>query len=295
MFRQNTRSRFRVGWNLISFVIATIIFSLTAAGSHAADFSFLDSVRQLFGAQTAKPGIAAGQARSTGVIPMETPSPCADIGAMIVPPFDTDYSCSDLGSVPGLPAAYGGLTLKFDDPNTLLIGGEANAGSGRIYQIAVVRDSNMHITGFTGTATVYPSAGATIGINNDGGVVFGPGNVLFVTRYPNNELEQSKVGSTAPDKVTDLTPLGIASSVGSIGFVPSGFPGAGQMNIVSYNGGGWYTAAYSPDGSGTYNITSATLGPTLTGGPEGIAFVPPGSPSFHPRVCSSHCMEMARS
>src|SRR6185369_5014338 len=111
----------------------------------------------------------------------------------------------------------------------------------------------------------YPTPGATIGMNNDGGVLFGPGNVLFVARYPTNELEQSKVGSISPDKVIDLTALGITSSVGSLGFVPAGFPGEGQMKIVSFNGGGWYTAAYAPDGNGTYDITSVTLGPMLTG------------------------------
>jgi hypothetical protein len=64
------------------------------------------------------------------------------------------------------------------------MGGHANTPNGRIYQIGVTRDANMHITGFTGAATVYPTPDSTIGENNDGGVVFGPENVLFVTRFP---------------------------------------------------------------------------------------------------------------
>jgi hypothetical protein len=218
--------------------------------------------------------------------PAGVPAPCTGIsGAALQPPFNVDYSCISLGSVSGVPPNYGGLTLKYNDPNILLIGGNANASNGRIYQISVVRGTNMHIVGFTGTATVYPSAGSTIGQNNDGGVVFGPGNVLFVARYPTNELEQTKPGSTAPDKVIDLSTIpggGVPSSVGSLGFVPAGFPGAGQMKIVSYNSGGWYTAAFAPDGNGTYDITSITSGPLLGGGPEGIGFVPPGSPVFPP-------------
>jgi len=67
-------------------------------------------------------------------------------------------------------------------------------------QIAVTRDANNHITGFSGGATVYPAPNSTIGQYNDGVVVFGPENLLFVTRFPNNQLEQSKPGSTAPDK-----------------------------------------------------------------------------------------------
>ena len=176
---------------------------------------------------------------------------------------------------------YGGLTFKYDDPNTLLIGGAAGSPVGRIYQIAVTRDGNGHITGFSGIATLYPGAESTIGQYNDAGLAFGPANVLFVRRYPANELEQSKVGSMAPDKVTNLAPLGVTGAGGSIGFVPPGFPGAGSMKLVSWGGGGWYHCEFAPDGNGTFNITSASLRATI-GGPEGIAFVPPGSPVFPP-------------
>ena len=202
--------------------------------------------------------------------------------ATLVPPFDVDYTCVALGSVPGVPTNYGGLTLKFDDPNTLLIGGNANTSDGRIYQIAVIRDKDMHITGFSGEATLYPTPDSTIGQFVDGGVVFGPADVLFVARYPVNQIEQSLPGSSAPDKVIDLDQLGVESSVGSLGFVPPGFPGAGSMKILSYNGGGWYHAEYSPDGNGTFNITSAELRADIGGGPEGIAFVPPSAPVFPP-------------
>ena len=156
----------------------------------------------------------------------QTTAPCTGVAtAALQAPFHIDYSCMSLGSVPGLPSSYGGLTLKHDDPNTLLIGGAANTAAGRIYQIGVVRNANMHITGFTGTATAYPSQGSTVGQSNDGGVTVGPGNVLFVTRYSANQLEQTKPGSTAPDKVISLSTFGVGSSVGSIGFVPAGFPG----------------------------------------------------------------------
>ena len=103
--------------------------------------------------------------------------------------------------------------------------------------------------------------------------------MLFVSRYPANELEQSKLGSLAPDKITDLASLGVTGAGGSIGFVPPGFPGAGSMKIVSLGGGGWYHCEFAPDGNGTFNITSASLRATI-GGPEGIAFVPPDSPVF---------------
>ena len=86
----------------------------------------------------------------------------------------------------------------------------------------------------------------------------------------------------APDKVINLAPLGVTGSGGSIGFVPPGFPGAGSMKLVSWDSGGWYHCEFAPDGNGTFNITSASLRASIISGPEGIAFVPPGSPVFTP-------------
>ena len=38
---------------------------------------------------------------------------------VIAPGFSGDYVLFDLGPVPGVPVPYGGLTTKFDDPDTL--------------------------------------------------------------------------------------------------------------------------------------------------------------------------------
>src|SRR6476620_2999008 len=228
---------------------------------------------------------AQGIGKTTAVIEREPANPLGTIVPTIAPPFDTNYSLVSIGYPVGVQTYYGGLTFKYDDPNTLLIAGAAGSQVGRIYQIAVTRDGNGHITGFSGTATLYPGAGSTIGQYNDAGLAFGPANVLFVTRYLTThlgQLEQSKVGSMAPDKVIDLAPLGVTGSGGSIGFVPPGFPGAGSMKLVSWGGSGWYHCEFAPDGNGTFNITSASLRATISSGPEGIAFVPPDSPVFPP-------------
>jgi len=193
----------------------------------------------------------------------------------IVSPFDTTYSFIDLGSVPELPTNYGGLTFSLSNSNTILIGGAANGAAGQLFSIQVVRGSDQHITGFSGTATVFAD-----GAYNDGGLAFGPGNVLFYTRYPVNQLGQIKPGSTSVDKVIDLTAAGFTSSVGALNFVPFGFPGAGQLKIVIYNNGDWYTVALIPDGSGTFDVGTPTLNTTITGAPEGFIYVPLGSPQF---------------
>jgi hypothetical protein len=195
-------------------------------------------------------------------------------GQIVAPEFAGSYSLTSLGAVPGLPPSYGGLT--FLDANTILIGGGANSVAGRLYTIGVTRDGTGHITGFVGTATQY----GDIGANNDGGVTFGPGGVLFTTRYSQNELGQTKPGSTVEDKITALTPLGVASSVGGAAFVPPGLPGAGQFKLTSYSASRWYSVPLTPDGAGTFNLGTAVTDILIGGGPEGIAYVPPGSPLF---------------
>ncbi|HKQ61636.1 MAG TPA: MopE-related protein [Candidatus Polarisedimenticolaceae bacterium] len=193
----------------------------------------------------------------------------------VAPPFDADYVVVDLGAVPGLPPPYGGLTFTLDDPDTLLIGGAANTDAGVLYAVTVVRGLDQHITGFSGTAVSFAAAPF-----NDGGVAFGPGGVLFLARYPNNEIGEVAPGSVTTDKVVALGALGVAPSPGGLGFVPAGFPGAGDFKLVSWSGGEWSTLALAPDSSGTYDVTAASLDTQIVGGPEGFAYVPPGSPQF---------------
>jgi len=194
----------------------------------------------------------------------------------IQPPYNVNYTLNNLGPVPGLPTPYGGLTFLPGDPNTLLIGGAANTAAGEIYSITVVRDADNHVTGFSGTATFYCD-----GAYNDGGVDWGPNDVLFLARWPVNEVGQVEWGSTDADKIVDLAPLGVAErGPGPLTFVPPGQPGAGSLKTANFDFGEWYDLTFSPDGSGTYDITAADLRTTIPGGPEGFIYVPTGSPDF---------------
>jgi hypothetical protein len=193
------------------------------------------------------------------------------------PPFASSYSLNDLGPPPGVPTRLGGLTLKAGTTDRLLIGGEADGSTGALYEIGVVRDGAGHITGFSGTATRFADAAY-----NDGGVAYGPGNVLFLARWPSNQLGQTKPGSRITDKITDLGAFGIASSLVGLAFVPAGMPGAGHLKLASYSGGQWYDAGLTPDGSGTYNLANVTpvTGSTLPGGIVGFVYVGAGSRAF---------------
>ena len=190
----------------------------------------------------------------------------------IQPPFAGVYGYTDLGSVPGVPANYGGVTFKLGNNNVLLIGGGANTPSGAIYEVVVTRDNTGRITGFAGPATQIATAP-----NIDGGLAYGPGGVLFATTYSNNNLLQYRTGSSAPDRIDALGPLGVPGSTGAVNFVPTGFPHAGEIKIASYSSGSFHGFTLAPDANGTFDLIPANGPVQINGGPEGILYVPPGS------------------
>jgi hypothetical protein len=185
----------------------------------------------------------------------------------VVAPFSSNYTLFNLGSVPGVPTNYGGLTLDVNDPNVLLIGGGANSAGARIYRIDIDRNECGDVAQFVGTAT----AGAPAP-NIDGGLAFGPGGVLFSTGYPTNTVNQTLPGSTAVDRIINLTALGVDGSTGTLAFAPNG-----DLKIASYNSSKWYSAQVVLAPDGTYDIVNVQEQAQLIGGPEGIAYVPPGS------------------
>lgn len=201
--------------------------------------------------------------------------------APIVDPYYAgSYALTSLGTPTGVPSPLGGLTVELGSPNNLLIGGNANNNAANIYRIGLNRDANNHITGFTGNASFFADAfGPPNSGGIDGGLAYGPGGVLFYTAYPTNGVGQIKPGSTAPDRLEQL-PAGFTSSVGTLQFIPAGFTNAGQVVIMSYSGGQWYRANVTPDGNGTYSISSPVSMVNIGGGPEGVIFVPPGSALF---------------
>lgn len=206
-----------------------------------------------------------------------TPRRCEELGVIVAPQYAARYTCYDLGPVPGVPAQkYGGLTLTAERCSTkLLIGGAANLPAGKLYAVPVTRDASGHINGFQGMSTIHADAPY-----NDGGVAFGPTGILFITRYPNNELQQTRAGSAAADKVIPLTALGVQFSTGSLNFVPAAIAPGGALKMVSWSGGQWYTVKLAADAQGTFNITGVTHDLTLPGGPEGFVYVAAGSPLF---------------
>jgi len=191
------------------------------------------------------------------------------------PAFLADYTFTDLGSPGMVPGPLGGIHFDPNDSNVVWVGGSANNAGGAIFAVPVTRDAQGHITAFAG-----PGTQIILAPNIDGGIAFAPNGVMFVTTFANNRLLQYRPGSTSPDKDTDLSALGVTSSVGTCQFVPAGFAGAGIFKIGSFSASTWYDMTLVPDAQGTFDVNAATATVFTGGGPEGIVYIQDGNPGF---------------
>jgi hypothetical protein len=159
----------------------------------------------------------------------------------------------------------------------LYIGGTANQSGVAVYKVPLVRDGiTLQITGFGGPAVLYAPAP-----NIDGGLSFAPSGTMLYTRFSMNEFGQLLTNNTTLS--IPLTPLGIASSVGSHVFVPAGSPGAGNLIIASYSASIMYKVPFTIGVDGDYQPAAPTASASVSGlasGPEGIVYVPVGSAGF---------------
>ena len=196
---------------------------------------------------------------------------------LVAPPFADYYSTANLQLPAGVPARFGGLVFKQDEPNTLLIAGIANQPNSSIYSVVVKRGAGQHIVGF-GAAREWASAP-----DIDGGLLYVPGSdgTLFYTGFPSDTLGEILPGSRGPNLTVSLSSVGIGyyDSPGVAAFVPEGYPGAGKFKIATYNAG-WYDVEVKASGGGLYSLGQAVSTVDLLGGIEGIAFVPHRSPMF---------------
>ncbi|MCU0866720.1 MAG: hypothetical protein MUC36_23295 [Planctomycetes bacterium] len=192
----------------------------------------------------------------------------------VLPPFDATYQIADLGQVSGVNS-YGGTAFVPGTPNVLLVTSYPNT---QIRAVPLTRNGQGQITGSLTTTVV-----ATIG-GSDGGLAFGPNNVLFATWYGPNRLSQLLPGSAVTNRVDDLTPLGVGGSVGGCTFVPAGLPGAGRCKVGSYSSNQVHDLPLTADGSGTFTPGTAGPGAQLQGGIEGLVYVPNGAPLIGGRL-----------
>ena len=219
-----------------------------------------------------------GESSSTGMMVECSDKPGVPAGGEVViaPEFAALYTTYELGPVPGIPAdaRLGGGVIRFDDPNTLLIAGYSEAAIGRIYSIGVERGNCDHIVAFNGIAAIVANTPYI-----DANLIYVKSGLLFYSEWPVNNLSQLLPGTDAPARTTALDPLGVANSIGGIGFVPPSFVDAGEMRLLSWPGGEWNHLDRQPDGD-LFTVSNPQKTATLPNGPGGFAYVPKGSPGF---------------
>lgn len=205
----------------------------------------------------------------------EPPAPGGAVATTMAAEYAAFYKSYDLGPVPGMPPAHlGGCILKQGDPNTLLLAGDSESASGALYSIKVKRGPCGHIIGWDGTATKVADAPYI-----DANILDLPGGTLLYSQWPQNKLGLLTASAIAPSREILLATHGVDSSIGGLGFVPSGYPAAGELRGVTWSAGNWFHLALKPDGT-LYDVTGATKKVTLPNGPGGFAYVPAGSPGF---------------
>ncbi len=196
-------------------------------------------------------------------------------GQVLEPPYDSAYSILNLGSPVDVVNPLGGLFILPSDPLSLYIGGSANNSLGALYRVPLTRDIGGHITGFAGAATRVGDLPY-----NDGGINPDPGGMISYGQWPVNRYGQMDPATGLLVTDIDLAPFGVASSSSCVAFIPAGQPGAGGMRITSWGGGQYYRVAFELQAGGLIQIFDAEEVPSsqLPGGPEGLTYVPPGSP-----------------
>jgi tetratricopeptide (TPR) repeat protein len=175
-----------------------------------------------------------------------------------------------LGPVPGVLMPYGGMVFDRTDADVLILGGHAQRATGSLYSVALSRDGDGRVCGFRARARRFAKASFV-----DGGLVFGPDDLLLFTRWPTSEIGQLRRDSREPDRVQTLP----VPSAGGLGIVPAGFPGAGRVKVLAWPGGEWFDARLDLL-EDSVSIQAPAQSAALAGGPDGFAWLQPRPPHF---------------
>jgi hypothetical protein len=193
--------------------------------------------------------------------------------------YSTGLSILDLGLADGVVLPYGGLCFKPGDPDTLLLAQQADSSACDIVSLSTLRDGLGHVVGF-GAPAFFANAFGLAGGGLDGGLVVGPQDVLFYATFPDNTLGQIKPGSSEPDRLIDLSELGVEGTTGGVVVVPPQFEASGNLRLVGFAPGRWHRAHATPDGAGTFDVSVQSSTIELGGGPTSMLYVPATEQAF---------------
>src|ERR1041385_1995016 len=129
------------------------------------------------------------------------------------PIFAGAYSVQDTGEVPDDDSSQ--ILFSASNSNSILIGKNTTQGDAKIVQFPVTPGAGQHSTAPGTSSTVLADAHAPDGSSPlDSSMSYGPNGILFFTGSDPFSIGEIKPGSTAPDKMVALQPLGFGGDLG---------------------------------------------------------------------------------
>jgi hypothetical protein len=191
--------------------------------------------------------VAAGLSLAT------IPGQSAFGGETLVSPFDSIFSLHVIGHPP-LPNDLGGLAIRPEAPDRLLISTLAQSSSASVWSVGLVRDGEGHIVGLSdGPPQFEFDAGGALGGLYGSLAVQPNGTILFPTAET-NQIGEVLPGHTAPDLLIPVLEYGLGGYPSALLVNPPGWCSGGRMIVFS---------ALSPGGG--QSMASVELIPTARG------------------------------
>ena len=205
------------------------------------------------------------------------PASDASAGA-VVPALAGSYALYSLPTLTGglINKGLSGMVINPSDPTKLLIIDNGEAPTAKIWSVPITRDACNHIVD-VGAATSFADVG-----NADANIVAGPKNSILVTRFFINEIAQVSAGDTTPTWLNQLSPLGVAVSVGGLAVVPPSLAASGKLRALAYDTSELFDLPFTSDAtSGQVTFGMATkLAKLQANGLGGISYLPLSSPGL---------------
>ncbi len=144
--------------------------------------------------------------------------------------------------------------LAFNGSNLLLSATDASSTNEDLYSVSFMRNASGHIVGLGSAINLAALNVEEIGNIVGGGLAFASNGTLLYVTSPLSYLGQYANGGS---QTTPLTFNGQNLNLGGIGYVPAGFPGAGQLKLSTIDGS-WYDVNLSSTAGSFYQLSSLT-------------------------------------
>lgn len=174
-------------------------------------------------------------------------------GETIQPPFDEIITLHEIGHPP-LPNDLGGVAIRPEQPNRLLISTLAQSQRASVWSVGLIRDDGNHIIGLASDPPQFEfdAGGASGGLY--GTLLVQPNGAILFPTAGTNQIGEVLPGHASPDLLIPVIRYGLGGYPSALLANPPGWCNGGRMIVFSA----------STDGGGQ-SMASVALIPTSTG------------------------------